>query len=681
MFSVLDDYLLKELPEDNAIHHILILADSGMGKTSFLLNYYAYNQKKRDSLRIALVPLGISNADEYIDKIENKNETVIFLDALDEDTKAIKDHRNRLSSLMKKCTLFKRVVITCRTQFFPSDEEIPKETGIVRVGDRKAGEFGVYTFNKLYLSPLSDNQVAIYLKNRFKWDRNKRKKGKLLIDKISNLKVRPMLLANIPDLIDNKAEIQYSFQLYEIMIYNWLKREKGWVKENDLRQFSEKLAFDLYINREHRGAEKIPKDVLSILAKKWNIPLDNWQLTGRSLLNRDAEGSYKFAHRSIMEFFFVVYFFKTEIDERSILEWTDQQKKFTVEYMKINHIKTNFKRDLAKADLSKIKLNNLDFTKANLKNINFSKSKLTNVTFKKANLVKAKFEESDLLEVDFSEAKMTGINFEKSSLKKAKGLPEWVKKGLNENEIYSQKFLISYIALNKFKNLEGEYLYGANLEGANLKGANFISTNLSRANLSRTNCSGTNFIEADLTSANLNDANLSNANLNKADLSRAYLKGKVNLSGSYLKRGNLKGVNLEGANLIGANLYKTNLSEAYLKGANLEGANLEGANLYKINLSEAYLKGANLSGVSLEEADLKGANCNSAIFREADLSGANLEGADFKGANLMVTNIAKAKVTGTNFEKTNFKKAKGLPEWVKKGLNENKILKYIIKNI
>lgn len=88
----------------------------------------------------------------------------------------------------------------------------------------------------------------------------------------------------------------------------WLVREEGIVeglKKEPLRQFSERLAVDLYANRKARGAERIQKDELAVLAKAWQIPLDDWQLTGRSLLNRDAAGNYKFAHRSIMEYLFV----------------------------------------------------------------------------------------------------------------------------------------------------------------------------------------------------------------------------------------------------------------------------------------------------------------------------------------------------------------------------------------
>jgi hypothetical protein len=47
----------------------------------------------------------------------------------------------------------------------------------------------------------------------------------------------------------------------------------------------------------------------------------------RSLLNRDAQGNLKFAHRSIMEYLFVARFRKFP-SSTPRLEWTDQMKRF-----------------------------------------------------------------------------------------------------------------------------------------------------------------------------------------------------------------------------------------------------------------------------------------------------------------------------------------------------------------
>jgi hypothetical protein len=307
LFELLD----RVLEHPTEYNFIILLADSGMGKTSALTNYYVRHLRRwRKPYNLALIPLGIPDADERIEAVQNKSETVLFLDALDEDTLAIVDHVERLRILLKATHQYQRVLISCRTQFFSKDEEIPRETGKLKVGTRAAGEPAEYMFHKIYLSPFTDRQVGEYLRRRYPfWKLRSRRRARTMAEKIPHLTARPMLLAHIGDLVKSKKSIRYSFELYGEMINAWLEREQGFIHRKDgLRKFSEHLAVDLYVNRAVRGAERIPKTELSVLAKKWGIPLDEWKLSGRSLLNRDAEGNYKFAHRSIMEYLFVKRF-------------------------------------------------------------------------------------------------------------------------------------------------------------------------------------------------------------------------------------------------------------------------------------------------------------------------------------------------------------------------------------
>lgn len=339
------DYFIDH---DSSKRHLLILADSGTGKTSFMLNYYAYNLRRRGrkSQNLFLVHLGLKDADNQIQEHKDKNETIIFLDALDEDTKAIEDHRKRIVDLMEICRDFKRVIITCRTQFFPNDEEMPVETGIARLGPRKAGEKGIYEFWKLYLSPFDDRDINLYLQKRFPfWRFRDRTKAVELAYRIKSLSARPMLLAHIPDVIDSEASITLSYQLYQLMIDAWLERESSWVCKSDLREYSERLAVNLYVNRETRGMERVPFNDLEELAYEWNIDLPQWQLSGRSLLNRDAQGNYKFAHRSIMEFLFVNRLFKRDIDCSGVV-LTDQMKSFLIERISLKSENRAFNKAL-----------------------------------------------------------------------------------------------------------------------------------------------------------------------------------------------------------------------------------------------------------------------------------------------------------------------------------------------
>ena len=341
LFTCMD----RELNNDTQYRYFILLADTGMGKSSFLLNYYARHLRRiRRKYEIAVIPLGIPDVEERISDIQDAANTVLFLDALDEDTLAIKDHARRLSDITKLTQRFKKVLITCRTQFFPKDEEIPKETGIVKIGPRAAGEGGSYMFHKLYLSPFSDEQVDKYVKRRYPfWQKTKRRMTRELIRKIPNLVVRPMLLSYLDELLlDNGEEIHYSFELYEKLIEAWLEREEGVfhdIKKETLREFSERLAVNLYLNRESRRAEYIPREELVSIAKEWKIPLDDWKLTGRSLLNRDAGGNFKFAHRSIMEYLFVYKHIRGDASCLTVA-WTDQMKLFLTERITFHFNKT-----------------------------------------------------------------------------------------------------------------------------------------------------------------------------------------------------------------------------------------------------------------------------------------------------------------------------------------------------
>lgn len=328
LFEVVDDLLNKQTVNKFS----LVLGDTGMGKTSFLLNYYArhwHNARQRKHFSLKLIPLGAGNAENKIAEVPNKPDTVLFLDALDEDTLAIGNNKQRFRQLIEASSRFRHVLITCRTQFFAQDDEIPREAGIIKVGPIGPGNTREYTINKLYLSPFSEEQIQQYLRRRFPfWQPRKRRSAFALIKKIEDLPARPMLLAQIELILSLGEECKYSFQIYEQMIQSWLNREKGIAEPGVLREFCECLAVDIFENRENRGAEKVTEAALASLAAKFGVTLPRIEhIRTRSLLNRDAQGNLKFSHRSIMEYLFIARFRKFP-SSTPHLEWTDQMKRF-----------------------------------------------------------------------------------------------------------------------------------------------------------------------------------------------------------------------------------------------------------------------------------------------------------------------------------------------------------------
>ena len=678
---------------------VILLADSGMGKTSFLLNYYAYHwrSRRRKLFQLSLVPLNLPNSDKLIAEIpaERQNQTVLCLDALDEDRQAIQDHRQRLSGLIELARGFRTVLITSRTQFFPKEEEIPTETGILKVAPVAPSEARAFYFHKLYLAPFTDAQVEKYIKQRFPfWLEPARRTAREIVAKIPDLVARPMLLAHVPDLVSLNKKIDYLFQIYEVMVAAWLEREKGFVEDSiTLREFSERLALDLFINRASRQMERIPAAELHPLADKYGIRLEAWQLRGRSLLNRDAQGNYKFAHRSIMEYLFIKGFLSRGLPQNKE-PWTDLMKAFLLEVIhsgSATHVQLAG-ADLSGTDLRRIDLRDVDLSGAdlrgvNLSGVNLSGMNLTGVTLKGANLSAAYLRKSNLSRADLSGMNLSGIDLRETNLTGADlaeanlDAANLSKANLNEADLSRANLVaadLSEANLNE-AHLSGANLYAGKLVQAGLIGADLRSANLSKADLSKATLDKADLTKADLSGANLTatkfcEAHLSGANLVAAILGGADL-GKANLSKAVLDRADLRGANLSATNLSEVDFRNVNLTNANLSGSNLSGANLRRSNLCWTNLnradlseadlSEGNLESASLQSATLNKADLRGTNLRGVNLSEANMNGANLSGADMRRANLSGANLSEADLSGADLSGADLRAAKNfVPEQI-----------------
>ena len=103
-----------------------------------------------------------------------------------------------------------------------------------------------------------------------------------------------------------------------------------------LREFSDRLAVEIFLTRSRRQMERIPEAELQPLALQFNVDLEAWKLRGRSLLNRDASGNYKFSHRSILEYLFVHRFMRGMVPPHEE-PWTDLMQSFLLEMIKCQH--------------------------------------------------------------------------------------------------------------------------------------------------------------------------------------------------------------------------------------------------------------------------------------------------------------------------------------------------------
>ncbi len=304
----------------------LVLADSGMGKTTFMINLYVqyasfFNFGRKYKIR--LFPFGDARILEQIQKIDAKDapHTILLLDAFDEDKKLIPPEapdglsdderfRRRLDEIIETVRDFREVVITSRTQYFPGQENQPYELKIPRFDDK-----GFHKLAKFYLSPFDGKEISRYLRKKYGvlkfWHRKKKQSAAAIVNNSPKLMVRPMLLSYIDYLVESKQAFKNTYQIYETLIAKWIEREAHKRKhqtsarekfEQDLHQYSRLVALEIYRQRQQTDMLHLKKEAALAIARNNNIDLQDYEITGQSLLTRDAEGNWKFAHKSILEF-------------------------------------------------------------------------------------------------------------------------------------------------------------------------------------------------------------------------------------------------------------------------------------------------------------------------------------------------------------------------------------------
>lgn len=294
--------------------YYLLLADSGMGKTTFMVNlfvtYNSFLNELFNKPKITLLPIGIgfNELSSCIEKIDNKENHIILLDGFDElpesNADNIEEYFDKLINISKD---FKTVIITCRTHYFSSEKEEPNELKVKKFNTKGNG---FYSIKKMYISPFDHKDIKSYINKTFSFFQiDKKKRAYQIVENTDDLLFRPMLLSHINELIEYKNErIIFKVDIYQVLILSWLERESFRYPENERFEFKKKLAFfsyeltkHVYSNFEENGLYINLNDVEK-LAYEFNIDLNKIELKSRSLLNRISKGFYKFSHKSIFEF-------------------------------------------------------------------------------------------------------------------------------------------------------------------------------------------------------------------------------------------------------------------------------------------------------------------------------------------------------------------------------------------
>lgn len=261
--------------------YYLVLADSGMGKTTFLLRLFreclrVFNAPWK--LKVKLVPLTELDCLERIKEFPNPENTILLLDALDENKAAINNCNDFFDELITATAGFNKIVITCRTQFFPSNKDEPSYTNYIQVGRRNKKTEIV----KKYLAPFTDEEVKLYLKKRFRFKFKLQKRAFTIVQRVPNIMARPLILNWINFLCDSKEDYRYSYQIYDTIITKWIEREDLGHSERKLFELSRSIA-DYMFNHE---TTTIPAAKVEEIATKKEVNLEPIIAKSRSLLPR-----------------------------------------------------------------------------------------------------------------------------------------------------------------------------------------------------------------------------------------------------------------------------------------------------------------------------------------------------------------------------------------------------------
>ena len=328
--NLIDFFVNDAFVKGSAGKYYLVLADSGMGKTTFILRLFRECMKTFNSPwnnKVELVPLTDVDCLSKIKEIIKPEKTILLLDALDENKAAINNCDAFFDELITATSTFNKIVITCRTQFFPSNKDEPSYTNYIQIG-RRTKKMEIV---KKYLSPFTDKEVKLYLKKRFRFKLKLQQRAFQIVRKVPNIMARPLILNWINFLCDSKEDYRYSYQIYSTIIDRWIDREDLGNSERKLFELSRSIA-DYMFKHE---TTTIPAAKVEEIAAKKEVRLEPIIAKSRSLLNRNGQGEYKFAHRTFLEYFIVFGIFeKNRMPDKTDFLWSlSGAKRFLLEIL------------------------------------------------------------------------------------------------------------------------------------------------------------------------------------------------------------------------------------------------------------------------------------------------------------------------------------------------------------
>jgi formylglycine-generating enzyme required for sulfatase activity len=268
---------------------------------------------------------GVELAGGYktIRRLSDEGRLLLIFDGFDEMERRASDYRTALENFWEIAKLISpraKILLTCRTAFFrhrAEESEVlerrpegaPRESVRVVNRDEVIDLAGRREFEVAHLNEFDDQQIGQALRKRVpdRWERVLETIRHL--PNIEDLSHRPVLLGMIAETLPGIAAGQdlNLATLYERYTGNLLGQRIETIPAADRRYFVQELAWEMqHSQRLSIPFSEFPERVQAHFGVKDDPGRAAFlarDIRTQSYLVRDAEGNYRFAHKSMMEFF------------------------------------------------------------------------------------------------------------------------------------------------------------------------------------------------------------------------------------------------------------------------------------------------------------------------------------------------------------------------------------------
>lgn len=242
----------------------LLLGDTGIGKTTALLHLFVHFATTPRNYAIVFAPFEKGMNPVY--NIGNPERTILLLDGIDEVPEALADADSFFTEVEQNTRNFAKVVISCRTQFFERQADEREQTNT-----RPRNRYVNIRLQPLEMDAVRREAGKIYSPER---EREKYQKALAIARQSGNLLRRPLLLGYLKEMVERPGGFLFlktrpeeepfitSYEVYEVVIRNWIEREKALARGFDgdygaaLFDTSLQLALHLY-EREKKHGPKV----------------------------------------------------------------------------------------------------------------------------------------------------------------------------------------------------------------------------------------------------------------------------------------------------------------------------------------------------------------------------------------------------------------------------------------